>query len=73
MSTSKRPLPTATCQHCKFVLKTGKPVTYYCRRFPPTLISHSQGASFPNVYQDDWCGEFYRTMQGQHGHQHKDK
>lgn len=72
MPNIKRVLPTATCKHCKFVIKTtGKPVTYYCRRYPPTIISHSQGASYPNVFMDDWCGEFSRTMQGQQGHQKK--
>ena len=66
MASPKKPLPMAICNNCKFVLKTGNPVKYYCRRFPPTFISHTQGSSYPDVYQDDYCGEFYRTMQGQH-------
>lgn len=56
------------CEDCKF---WNPPVTEgrkgSCRRYPPTLISDTQGSldnvfsdiwtGYPNVDSHDWCGE----------------
>lgn len=30
---------------------------FVCRRYPPA-ISEDEKVKYPNVYPDDWCGEY---------------
>lgn len=46
-----------SCYNCKFYLPATKQGTSgLCRRFPP--IFRDPTFVFPNVYRDDWCGEY---------------
>lgn len=49
------------CRNCRFYNEQGRD----CRRFPPQVwgdpqskFSSSYCCNFPEVSEDDWCGEF---------------
>lgn len=45
------------CGVCRYAVLEGQ----FCRRFPPRVITHSNGkveCRSPNVVPSNWCGEF---------------
>lgn len=42
------------CENCKFFQTTSSE----CRRYAPSPAEGDKQAHWPNVAQDDWCGEF---------------
>lgn len=51
------------CRRCRFFAlrsdRAGELGGGYCRRFPPAF------PSWPNVYQQSWCGEFSAAPTGE--------
>lgn len=48
---------TDSCYSCKFYMAATKSgMSGMCRRFPPSFRGELQ--AYPNVYKDDWCGEY---------------
>jgi hypothetical protein len=50
------------CENCKhsffYVNDNNELVEGLCHRYPPILIDHNGGSTFPEIFSDDWCGEF---------------
>ncbi|MBU1605685.1 MAG: hypothetical protein KKD08_02595 [Alphaproteobacteria bacterium] len=42
------------CENCKFY----QAMSSECRRYAPSPAEGDKKAHWPNVAQDDWCGEF---------------
>ena len=50
-------LPDECCAKCRFLWDPATVNPWECRRFPP-VITHERYFVFPDVDDDDWCGEF---------------
>ena len=55
------------CEICRFFWQRELMGRTICRRFPPNasgdpLPADIRGTRWPCVSQDDWCGEFRRTV-----------
>ena len=46
-----------SCKTCQFFDKSVRDDTGKCRRFPAVYVE-KHGWVYPQVYGDDWCGEY---------------
>lgn len=53
----------ASCGACEFGEMTpNNDALLYCRRRAPVLMNTAEGAVFPVVNEDDWCGDFREEL-----------
>lgn len=55
----------AECGNCRFYNDDGD--KFECRRYPPAFKGNEDEADFPEVFEDDWCGEHQYKQEPNYG------